>query len=146
MQTESLTATPVQAAPQSLFFGIPIPLMQTLGLQTLSFSTEQVETYLPWQAGNANSRNDVHGGTLMAVLDFTLSAAARAHLPESGMATIDMNTQFLLPARSDVWFRAQCLSLEGDTAYCEGGAYDDKNRLLTKAAATFRVVHAENRG
>ncbi|HRL21359.1 MAG TPA: PaaI family thioesterase [Alcaligenes sp.] len=122
------------------FFGTHIPLMQHLGLQTVSSSPQGVQTFLPWQACNANARDDVHGGTLMAVLDFTLSAAARACRSGSGMATIDMNTQFLLPARSDVWFRAQCLFLEGDTAYCEGGGYDDKDRLLVKAAATFRIV------
>lgn len=122
------------------YFGLHIPLMQTLGLQTVSFTPEQVETYLPWLASNANSRNDVHGGTLMSVLDFTLSAAARAQMPDCGMATIDMNTQFLLPARSDVWFRTRCLYLQDDTAYCEGGGYDEKNRLLVKAAATFRIV------
>ncbi|MGE8548384.1 MAG: PaaI family thioesterase [Alcaligenes sp.] len=122
------------------FFGAHIPLMQHLGLQTVSSTPQGVETFLPWQACNANARADVHGGTLMAVLDFTLSAAARACRPGSGMATIDMNTQFLLPARGDVWFRARCLFLEGDTAYCEGGGYDDKDRLLVKAAATFRVV------
>lgn len=144
MSTESLTA-PEHTDTKLDYFGVHIPLMQTLGLQPLSFKPEQVETYLPWRAANANSRGDVHGGTLMAALDFTLSAAARARLPESGMATIDMNTQFLLPARADVWFRTRCLYLKDDTAYCEGAAYDDKNRLLAKAAATFRVVHAENR-
>lgn len=144
MLTETLTA-PEHTPVKHDYFGVHIPLMQTLGLQPLSFTPEEVETYLLWQPGNANSRGDVHGGTLMAALDFTLSAAARARLPESGMATIDMNTQFLLPARADVWFRARCLYLEGDTAYCEGAGYDDKRRLLVKAAATFRIVHAENR-
>jgi len=122
------------------FFGTHIPLMQHLGLRTVSSSPDGVETFLPWQACNANARADVHGGTLMAVLDFTLSAAARACRPGSGMATIDMNSQFLLPARSDVWFRTRCLFLEEDTAYCEGGGYDEKGRLLVKAAATFRIV------
>lgn len=122
------------------FFGTHIPLMQHLGLRTVSSSPQGVETFLPWQACNANARDDVHGGTLMAVLDFTLSAAARACRPGSGMATIDMNAQFLLPARGDVWFRTRCLFLEAETAYCEGGGYDEKGRLLVKAAATFRIV------
>lgn len=128
------------AQPKQDFFGTHIPLMQHLGLQTVSSTEQEVITFLPWQACNANSRADVHGGTLMAILDFTLSAAARAQRPGSGMATIDINSQFLLPARGDVWFKAQCLYLEGDTAYCEGGGYDEKERLLVKAAATFRVV------
>lgn len=128
------------APPRQDFFGAHIPLMQHLGLQTVSSSEQEVQTFLPWQANNANSRADVHGGTLMAILDFTLSAAARARRPGSGMATIDMNTQFLLPARGDVWFKANCLYLEGDTAYCEGAGYDDKDRLLVKATATFRIV------
>ena len=70
-----MTAT----APQD-YFGLTIPFMDYIGLVPEQIGPAYARTSLPWRRDLTNSRGDVHGGTLMSVLDFTLSAA-RAALP-----------------------------------------------------------------
>lgn len=122
------------------YFGLQIPFMASLGLIPEHLSTELARTRLPHRPDLVNSRGDVHGGALMSALDFTLSAAARAHEANTGMATIDMTTHFLAPARGTVIFEARCLRIGGSLAFCEGQARDEAGTLLATASATFKIV------
>lgn len=62
------------STPQTDYFGLTIPFMHFIGLVPESIAPAYARTSLPWRADLTNSRGDVHGGTLMSVLDFTLSA------------------------------------------------------------------------
>lgn len=122
------------------YFGLNIPFMAFLGLVPEKLTAELARTRLPHRPELTNSRGDVHGGALMSALDFTLSAAARAHEPDTGMATIDMTTHFLAPARGEVIIEATCLRIGGSLAFCEGRALDQDGQLLATASATFKIV------
>jgi uncharacterized protein (TIGR00369 family) len=123
------------------YFGANIPLMEYLGLVPEHIEANRARTRLPWRVELTNSRGDVHGGTLMSVLDFTLSAAARGSL-EAGtsMATIDMTTSFLAPATTDLVIEARCLKLGRSIAFCEGEIFDTSGQLVCKASGTFKVM------
>jgi len=122
------------------YFGLSIPFMASIGLVPEHLTAELARTRMPYRPDLANSRGDVHGGALMSALDFTLSAAARAHEPGTGMATIDMTTHFLAPARGAVIFEARCLRIGASLAFCEGQARDEEGTLLATASATFKIV------
>ncbi|HWK62827.1 MAG TPA: PaaI family thioesterase [Eoetvoesiella sp.] len=122
------------------YFGIDIPFMSYIGLIPELFSPELTRTRLPYRKEISNSRGEIHGGTLMSALDFTLSAAARAHDPSAGMATIDMTTHFIAPANGTVVFETKCLRLGRSLAFCEGRALDERGELLATAVATFKIV------
>lgn len=122
------------------YFGLNIPFMQFIGLQPEDFSPQLTRTRLPWRADLTNSRGDIHGGTLMSALDLTLSAAARANDTSTSMATIDMTSHFLAPARGTVVFEATCLRMGKSIAFCEGRALSEDGGLLVTATATFKVM------
>ncbi|MDQ8033999.1 phenylacetic acid degradation protein [Bordetella genomosp. 1] len=122
------------------YFGFQIPFMQLLGLVPESAGEGVARCRLPWRVDLTNSRGDVHGGTLMSVLDFTLSAAARGHDTDIGMATIDMTTSFLSPGRGDLIIEARCLRRGLSIAFCEGEIRGADGELVCKASATFKVV------
>ncbi|MBC2769527.1 PaaI family thioesterase [Pusillimonas minor] len=122
------------------YFGLNIPFMQFIGLQPEDFSPQLTRTRLPWRADLTNSRGDIHGGTLMSALDLTLSAAARANDTATSMATIDMTSHFLAPARGTVVFEATCLRMGRSIAFCEGRALSEDGELLVTATATFKVM------
>jgi uncharacterized protein (TIGR00369 family) len=122
------------------YFGLNIPFMQFIGLQPEDFSPQLTRTRLPWRADLTNSRGDIHGGTLMSALDLTLSAAARANDTSTSMATIDMTSHFLAPARGTVVFEASCLRMGKSIAFCEGRALNEDGELLVTATATFKVM------
>lgn len=128
-------------APGTDYFGAHIPLMEYLGLVPEHIEPGLARTRLPWRVQLTNSRGDVHGGTLMSVLDFTLSASARGGL-EAGvsMATIDMSTSFFTPAKGDLVIEARCLKRGRSIAFCEGEIRNVHGEVVCKASGTFRIV------
>lgn len=124
------------------YFGVDIPFMAHIGLIPETFSPELTRTRLPYRKEISNSRGEIHGGTLMGALDFTLSAAARAKDPSTGMATIDMSTHFMAPARGTVIFEAKCLRMGRSLAFCEGRALNEHGELLATASATFKIMRS----
>jgi uncharacterized protein (TIGR00369 family) len=122
------------------YFGFTIPLMDLLGLIPESIGPGHARTRLPWRADLTNSRGVVHGGTMMSVLDFTMSAAARGHQLDLGMATIDMTTSFLAPGDSDLIIEAKALRVGASIAFCEGEIRNAKGDLVAKSSASFKVL------
>lgn len=123
------------------YFGIDIPFMNHIGLRAESIDTGFARTHLPYSNKLVNSRGDVHGGTLMSVLDFTLSAAARAHDPLGlGVVTVEMSTHFLEAARSDLTFEARVIRRGRRTVFCEGTAFNPDGVAVCVARATFQLI------
>jgi uncharacterized protein (TIGR00369 family) len=123
------------------YFGIDVPFMRHIGLEPEQLSAGYARTRLPLQAELLNSRGDVHGGTLMSALDFTLSAAARSHDPLAiGVITIDMATHFLGAARTELMFEASIMRRGSRIVFCEGKATDADGNVVCAARATFKLV------
>lgn len=133
-----------QAAP---FFGIDVPLMRLIGLQAEHLDEHIARTRLPRRPEILNSRGDIHGGTLMSALDFTLSAAARAHDPlGTGVITIDMTTHFLSPAQGDVRIEARTIRRGKRIAFCEGTVIDETGTEVCMARAAFKLIPRGEKG
>src|SRR5690606_38424455 len=107
------------------YFEISIPYMEFLGLRPELLEQDYSRTSLAIRDNLVNSRGEVHGGTLMSVLDFTMSAAARSHAPsEFGVATIEMSTHFLESARGDIIIEGRCVRRGRSIAFCDGVILD----------------------
>jgi uncharacterized protein (TIGR00369 family) len=126
---------------EASFFGIEVPLMRLLGLQTVHLDETVARTRLPQKPEILNSHGHTHGGTLMAVLDFTMSAAARAHDPHGfGVITIDMTTHFLAPGQGELTFEATTTRRGKSIVFCEGSAYDSTGQQVCTARGVFKLV------
>lgn len=138
------TLLPPHCTRETPYFGLDIPFMRHLGLQAEHLEDGYARTRLPVSPDLVNSRADVHGGTLMSVLDFTMSAAARSHDPLGlGAATIEMSTHFLDAAKGELIFEARTLKLGRSTAFCEGSVTDDRGTIVCVARATFRLIRVQ---
>lgn len=134
----SMKDVPALNAP---YFGIDVPYMAHIGLQPLSLDHDGCRTFLAQQRVLTNSRGDMHGGVLMSALDFTLSAAARAHDPQRyGVITIDMTTHFYEPGRTDLTVIARCPRRGKSLAFCEGEILDASGAVIAVARATFKLL------
>ncbi len=123
------------------YFGFHIPYMEYLGVIPVSCQQDRAVTRLPIREDLLNSRGHIHGGALMSVLDFTLSAAGRAHDPLGvGLATIDMNTSFIEPAVTDITIETHCYRRGTSICFCEGQILDANGKLLVKSTATFKMI------
>lgn len=141
MERSAHIAPAAPGTPERPYFGIDVPLMRHLGLQPEQMEDGLCRTRLPAHPALVNSRGDVHGGTLMAVLDFTLSGAARSHAPlETGVITIDMSTHFLAAARGELTIEARCMRRGARIAFCEGEVKDADGNVCCVARAAFKLV------
>ena len=123
------------------YFGIDVPFMDTIGLEPLSLEDDVCRARLSWRCDLANSRGHYHGGTLMGALDYTMSAAARAHDRDNlGAATIDMNTQFYEPAVGVLDIEARCVRRGRAIAFCEAEARNAQGVVVVAARSVFRLV------
>lgn len=123
------------------YFGIDIPFMRYIGLRAEHVEDGYARARLPSSPNLTNSRADIHGGTLMSVMDFLLSAAARGHDPLNlGVVTIEMSTHFLDVARGEILFEAHTLKRGRSTAFCEGTAKNADGTVVCVSRATFRLI------
>ncbi|MHC8945832.1 PaaI family thioesterase [Advenella incenata] len=126
---------------QLAHFGIDVPFMHHIGLQSISLEGDCCRTHLTLKRELTNSRGDIHGGALMSALDFTLSVVARAHDPlKVGSATIDMSTHFYTPAKSNIDIIATCKRRGKSIAFCEGEVQGRDGVVLAVARAVFKLV------
>ncbi len=124
------------------YFGIEVPFMTFLGLLPETLEHDFCRTRLVARPDLTNSRGELHGGTLMSVLDFTLSGAARGHAPLTvGVATIEMSTHFMASAMGDVVIEARCLRRGRSIAFCDGTVLSaDSGKPLVVARASMKLL------
>lgn len=130
------TATPTD------YFGVTVPLMQYLGLRPEAIEQDYCRTSLSLEPQLTNSRGDLHGGTIMAVFDFTMSAAARSHAPETtGATTIEMSTHFMDAVAGDVIVEARCLRRGRSIAFCEAALMNaETGKTVAVTRGTFKLI------
>ena len=88
-----------------------------------------------------NSFAMTHGGACMALLDITMTMAARSLLEEdTGCVTVEMKTSFMQPARGALVARGSVLHQTKSMLYCEAKLYDSANRLCAHATGTFKSM------
>jgi uncharacterized protein (TIGR00369 family) len=132
-------------AEQVSYFGFHIPYLEHLGVEPVLCKDDRAVIRMPFAAHLLNSHGHIHGGALMSVLDFTLSAAGRSHDPLGvGLATIDMSTSFLSPGKSDLTITATCIRRGSSICFCEGEIRDTDNLLIAKATASFKLIKAKS--
>lgn len=131
-------------AEQISYFGYHIPYLEHLGVEPVSCKNDVAVTRMPMSPQLMNSRGQIHGGALMSVLDFTLSAAGRSHdLLGVSMATIDMSTSFLTPGTKDLVITATCIRRGSSICFCEGEVRDIDGELVAKATASFKIIRVK---
>lgn len=124
------------------YFGLTVPLMQHLGLRPEAIAEDYCRTSLRVEPQLTNSRGDLHGGTIMAVFDFTMSAAARSHAPTThGVITIEMSTHFLDIASGEVIIEARCLRRGRSITFCEASLINvDTGKTAAIARGSFKLI------
>lgn len=123
------------------YFGIDVPFMAYIGLVPLELTDGVCRTRLDAAPFLVNSRGDIHGGSIMSAMDFTLSAAARSHDPLGlGAITVDMSSHFHHPAQSTLVIEGRCTRRGRSIVFCDGEAHDALGRLVVVARAVFKLV------
>ncbi len=81
-----------------------------------------------------------HGGSILSLLDITLSMSARTlYDPPRSIMTIDLSTQFIGTATGVLRAEGRVVRAGQTTIFCEGEARTEMGELVAKAIGTFRA-------
>ncbi len=129
-----------------LYFGNRIPFLESIGVLPHELKLDYASARLNFRNSLANNAGNMHGGSLMAALDFAMSAAARSSDP-AGLApsTVDMRTSFIRPADSDIEIVARCVHRGRSIAFCEATAHNQANELVATASGVFKLSRKDGK-
>ncbi len=121
---------------------VRVPFVEHLGIRLLEQSRERAAIALDKRPELLNSWGATHGGVVMTMLDYVMSAAVRGHYGvDSGVLTVDMSVGFMKAGFGEsILADARVLHGGQSTAFCEGEARDEKGALLAKAIGTFKLI------
>jgi uncharacterized protein (TIGR00369 family) len=102
---------------------------------------------LPYRAELGNSREQVHGGAIAALLDAAMSRAVRLACPQAaGVATISATVHYLAPGTKDLTAQGDVISAGGTIAVAHADAYTAEGILVATGTGTFRLFKARFTG
>jgi uncharacterized protein (TIGR00369 family) len=128
--------------PQETYeFTKKIPFSQHLGIKVDSLEKGVARLSMQIRPEFMTSWGTAHGGSILALLDITLSMTARTlYDPPRSIATIDLSTQFISTSTGVLKAEGRVLRAGQSTVFCEGEARDEKGELVAKAIGTFRPI------
>jgi uncharacterized protein (TIGR00369 family) len=118
-----------------------IPFSEHLGIKVESLEKGVARLFMQIRPEFMTSWGTAHGGSILALLDITLSMTARTlYDPPRSIMTIDLSTQFISTSTGVLRAEGRVLRAGQSTVFCEGEARDEKGELVAKAIGTFRPI------
>lgn len=91
-----------------------------------------------------NSMGMAHGGLIMTLMDAAMGGACRSSQPEGGsVVTIDMQSQFMAPARGRIEAVARVVRATKTLIFADCEVRDGAGHLCARATGVFRPVDRE---
>jgi uncharacterized protein (TIGR00369 family) len=118
-----------------------VPLYIHLGFELESLADGCSRVSLRFQPHLGNSRGDVHGGTVAAIIDAAMSQAVRSLVDlEMGVATMTMNLSYLAPAKGRILCKGVVIKRGRSIMFTEAEVFGEDNVLACRASASYRIL------
>ena len=144
-QPSSITAdiplSPFAGEAPDMVFGLPMAMARAMALRGERIGHDMAQVRMRFQADQANSRGEVHGGSIATLLDCTLAAAARAHDPAAyGVATIDLTLHYVAAGTGDLIATARCERRGRSISFVRGEVRAEDGTLVAMATGSFKLI------
>jgi uncharacterized protein (TIGR00369 family) len=117
------------------------PFYEHLGLKLDALADGRSAISLPFQKHFSNTRGEVHGGAVAALVDAAMSQAVRSTIAlGAAVATISMNLNYLAPAHGELTCKGAVVRGGKSIAFAEAEVTDERGNPVCRATATFRVL------
>jgi uncharacterized protein (TIGR00369 family) len=120
-----------------------MPYAETLGLEMLAGSPEEVRGRLNWEERLTTAAGLLHGGVLMGLADTVGAYCAYLNLPEgsTATATLESKTNFFRAVREgSVEARSRPLHRGRTTIVIETDLFDDAQKHVARVTQTQAVL------
>jgi uncharacterized protein (TIGR00369 family) len=130
------------AVPQETYaFTKNIPFSEHLGIKVDSLEKGVARLSMLVKPEFMTSWGTAHGGSILSLLDITLSMSARTLFdPPRSVMTIDLSTQFISTSTGVLRAEGRVMKAGKSTIFCEGEARNEQGELVAKAIGTFRGI------
>jgi len=130
----------MQISAETIEFLKKIRFAEHLGVRVDALEKGVARLSLEIKPEFTTSWGTAHGGSILSLLDITLSMSARTLFePPRSIMTIDLSTSFIGTATGTLRAEGRVLRAGQTTIFCEGEARDEKGELVAKAIGTFRA-------
>ena len=117
------------------------PFYRHLGLELDALADGRSTIRLPFRPEYGNTRGEMHGGAVAALVDAAMSQAVRSTIPMgAAVATITMTLNYLAPAHGELTGRGTVVRGGKSVVFAECEVTDAKGGAVCRASATFRVL------
>lgn len=118
-----------------------VPLYIHLGFQLDALDDGRSQVRLKFQPHLGNSRGEVHGGTVAAIVDAAMSQAVRSLVDKAlGVATMTMNLTYLAPARGEIVCKGTVIKRGRSVMFTEAEVLGEDGELACRASASYRIL------
>ena len=119
-----------------------IPFSEHLGIRVDALEKGLARLSMAVRPEFMTSWGTAHGGSILALLDITLSMTARTLFdPPRSVMTIDLSTQFIGTAAGLLKAEGRVMKAGQSTIFCEGEVKNEAGDLVAKAIGTFRGLN-----
>ena len=131
----------MSGVPQDTYeFTKNIPFSEHLGIRVDALEKGLARLSMAVQPEFMTSWGTAHGGSILSLLDITLSMAARTlYDPPRSIMTVDLSAQFIGTATGVLKAEGRVMKAGSTTIFCEGEARSEAGELVAKAIGTFRA-------
>ena len=141
MSSNDIPLSPFAGEAPGLLFGLPMPMSRAMALCGERIGNDRAQVRMGFQADQANSRGEVHGGSIATLLDCTLAAAARAHDPAAyGVATIDLTLHYVAAGTGDLIATARCERRGRSISFVRGEVRAEDGTLVAMATGSYKLI------
>lgn len=131
----------MQISPEVVEFLKKIRFAEHLGVKVDSLEKGVARLSLEIRPEFTTSWGTAHGGSILALLDITMSMSARTLFdPPRSIMTIDLSTQFISTAKDVIRAEGRVVRAGKSMIFCEGEVKSDAGELVAKAIGTFRSL------
>jgi len=121
-----------------------VPLYQHLGFQLDALDDGRSQVRLEFQPHLGNTRGDVHGGTVAAIIDAAMSQAVRSLVDKAmGVATMNMNLNYLAPARGEIICKGTVIKRGRSIMFTEAEVFGADGELACRASGSYRILSSK---
>jgi len=117
------------------------PFYLHLGLQLDALADGKSSIRLPFRKEYGNTRGEMHGGAVAALVDAAMSQAVRSTIElGSKVATITMTINYLAPSHGDLTAKGAVVKGGRSVVFAEAEVTDERGQAVCRGAATYRVA------
>jgi len=140
-ETSAPDPTRYANAPADLLFGLRMPMSRVMAFKGERIGDDTARIRMAFQAEQANSRGEVHGGSIATLLDCVLASSCRAHDPEAyGVATIDLSLHYVSAGTGDLIVTARCERRGRSISFARGEVRTESGTLVALATGSFKLI------